>query len=100
MALARFCTEHCRIAESLVGVNAERMTTIELTLESNYDVAYTIAVVESADAIDVSGKYKELLDVLHAISVKRGVDWNDNCNAWEQWEMEEDDVFECANQLL
>jgi len=98
MSLERFCTEHCRIAETLVGVNAERMTALELLFEDNkYDVAYAIAVVESAeDIIDYSGKYKGLLNVLNVISEKRGLDWNDNCNAWEQWEMDregEDDDY-------
>jgi hypothetical protein len=72
------------------------MTALELLFEDNkYDVAYAIAVVESADTISF-GKYTGLLNVLHVIGEKRGLDWNDNCNAWEQWEMDcegEDDDY-------
>ena len=97
MSLERFCTEHCRITANLVGVNAVCMTALEILFEDNkYDIAYAIAVVESAEAIAFSGKYTGLLNVLNVISEKRGVDWNDNCNAWEQWEMDcegEDDDY-------
>ena len=94
MSLEHFCTEHCRIAATLVG-NAVRMTALEIMFEDNYDIAYAIAVVESAEAI-AFGKYTELLNVLNVIGEKRGLDWNDNCNAWEQWEMDregEDDDY-------
>jgi len=96
MSLERFCTDHCRIAANLVGGSAVRMTALELLFEDNkYDVAYAIAVVESAEAI-AFGKYTGLLNILHVIGEKRGLDWNDNCNAWEQWEMDregEDDDY-------
>ena len=100
MSLERFCTDHCRIAANLVG-SAGRMTALEIMFEDNkYDIAYAIAVVESAEAI-AFGKYTGLLNVLHVIGEKRGLDWNDNCNAWEQWEMdsegEDDYTLEKAN---
>lgn len=102
MSLIQFCNEHVLIAHTLAGVNAERMTSLEIKFECSYDLSYAIAVVESAECVAYSGKYKELIALLNAISKKRGLDWNYKCNAWEQWEMDEggdQDTLEQADQL-
>ncbi len=90
MALERFITHHRTIVETLAGVNAVRMTALEIHFNdtNNYELAYAIAVVDSAETIDINGKYKDLSAVLVAIGDKRGLGWNNNCNAWEQWEMD------------
>ena len=102
MSLVQFCNEHVLIANTLVGFNAQRMTALEIKFKCSYDLSYAIAVVESAESIAYSGKYKELIALLNAISQKRGLDWNYNCDAWEQWEMDEENdenTLEKANQL-
>jgi hypothetical protein len=109
MALERFIAQHRLIAETLVGVNAERMTALEIhfnEITDNYNLAYAIAVAESAEAVDgFEGKYDEITNILKAIGEKRGLDWNDNCNAWEQWEMdregyEDEYVFTRLDEVL
>jgi hypothetical protein len=109
MALERFIAQHRTIAETLVGVNAERMTSLEIhfnEITDNYDLAYAIAVAESAEAVDdFNDKYTEIIAVLKAIGHKRGLGWNDNCNAWEQWEMdregyEDDYAFTRLDEVL
>ena len=81
MALERFIAQHRLIAETLVGVNAERMTSLEIhfnEITNNYDLAYAIAVAESAEAVDgFEGKYDEITAILKAIGEKRGLDWNE-----------------------
>ena len=102
MALQRFIAQHLRIAAALVGVPCERMTALEILLEdSTYQVAEATRIVEHAEAVDFNGTYTGLQALLEAIGEKRGVDVNDGINAAEQVEyMDDDEVFERANELL
>ena len=105
MALQRFIAEHLRVAATLVGVPCERMTALEIFLEDNrYSTAEAKRIVEhviGAGAGDFNGTFAGLQALLEAIGDKLGVDHNDEINAAEQVEcMEDDDIFERANELL
>jgi hypothetical protein len=103
MALQRFIAEHVVIAATLVGVNAQRMTALEIFLEDNrYQIAEATRIVEHAEAVDdFNGTYTDLIAILNAIGEKRGVDMHDGINAAEAVEyMDDDEVFERANELM
>ena len=103
MALERFIAEHLRIAETLVGVPCERMTALEILLEGNqYQTAEATRIAEHAEAVnDFDGTYAALQALLEAIGNKLGVDVDDGINAAEAVEyMDDDEVFERANELL
>ena len=102
MALERFIAQHLRIAETLVGVPCERMTALEMHLDCvPYHVAEATCIVDSAECVNFNGTYTGLHALLKAIGDKLGVDMHDDMNAAEAVEyMDDEDVFERANELL
>ena len=102
MAIERFIVQHLRIAETLVGVPCERMTALEIFLENSYQVAEATRIIEADGANHgFHGTFTVLQVLLEAIGDKRGVDVDDEINAAEAVEcMDDDEVFERANELL
>ena len=103
MALERFIAEHVVISATLRGVNAERMTALEIHLGCmRFEVALATHVVEAAETEDnFNGTYTDLIAILEAIGEKFGVDYNDGINGAEAVEyMDDGEIFERANELL
>ena len=103
MALERFIAEHVVISATLRGVNAERMTALEIHLGCmRYEVAVATHIVEAAETEDdFNGTYTDLIAILEAIGEKFGVDYNDGINGAEAVEyMDVHEIFERANELM
>ena len=103
MALERFIAEHVVISATLRGVNAERMTALEIHLGCmRFEVALATHVVEAAETEDnFNGTYTDLIAILEAIGEKFGVDYNDGISGAEAVEyMDDGEIFERANELL
>ena len=103
MALERFIAEHVVISATLRGVNAERMTALEIHLGCmRFEVALATHVVEAAETEDnFNGTYTDLIAILEAIGEKFGVDYNDGINGAEAVEyMDDGEIFERANELM
>jgi hypothetical protein len=103
MALERFIAEHVVISATLRGVNAERMTALEIHLGCmRFEVALATHIVEAAETEDnFNGAYTDLIAILEAIGEKFGVDYNDGINGAEAVEyMDDGEIFERANELM
>ena len=103
MALERFIAEHVVISATLRGVNAERMTALEIHLGCmRFEVALATHIVEAAETEDnFNGTYTDLIAILEAIGEKFGVDYNDGINGAEAVEyMDDGEIFERANELM
>ena len=106
MALERFIAKHVVISATLRGVNAERMTALEIHLGCmRFEVALATHIVEAAEAatadMNLEAALGGLVVILEAIGEKFGVDYNDGINGAEAVEyMDDGEIFERANELM